>query len=105
MSRGRHVPRDPFAPTSEPHFLVVRDLCRQVLECEPLPIGTDLRAAFKAAQARMTAQGWAVEKPWEYSFEFYCSKGGQRVSVEIAGDPNAKGNCGAGFAAGMKKTW
>lgn len=53
----------------------MRDLTRRVLECEPLPIGTDQRAAFEAAQVRMAADGWAVEEPWEYSFEFYCTKG------------------------------
>lgn len=105
MSSGRYVPRDPFAPTSEPRFRVVRDMCRQVLEYEPLPIGADLRAAFESAIAQMKANGWTVEKPWKWSHEFYCTKDGRRVSVEIGGDPYAKGNCDAGFAAGMKKTW
>lgn len=105
MSRGRYVPRDPFIPTNEPRFRVIRDLSRQVLECEPLPIGADLHAAFEAAKARMTADGWTVEKTWKWSHAFYCTKDGQRVSVEIAGDPNAKGNDSPSFSTGLKKTW
>lgn len=105
MSRGRYVPRDPFAPTNEPRFRVVRDMCRQVIECEPLPIGADQRAAFEAAKVQMAADGWAVEESWRWSHEFYCTQAGRRVSVEIAGDPNAEANRRSSPSDGIRRTW
>lgn len=51
---------DALAVTNEPRWLVVRDMCRAVLEHRELPPGTDLRAAFVKALAAHADAGWQL---------------------------------------------
>jgi len=88
MVRRRNPPPDGYKLNdNEQRFLIVESMVREILSCEPLPLGVDLRATITAARQRMAAQGWAVEELAVYSPYFFAVRDGQRVEVSIGIDP------------------
>ena len=77
---------DPFAPSDAPRWLVVRDMCRTVLEHRELPPGTDLRGAFVKALAAHAGAGWQLET---FSSDLgcaFCGRGIERRAITIETD-------------------
>ncbi len=97
---GGHHPR--MAPSSRnpppngyklrndgtPWFIVIEDMARQLVSCEPLHADADLRTAMNEQRERMAVEGWALEDPMRYQAAYFASKDGLRVFVMIgACDP------------------
>src|SRR5450432_2860043 len=68
---------DPLADNRRPHWLTVSDLHRNLIACEVLPAGADLRGVLRITLARWAADGWQVENDGAYGFAF-IAKGAER---------------------------
>lgn len=85
MSRKRSPPPDGYKRKNngEPWFIVVETMARESVSCEPLDAQTDLRTAMDATRTQMAADGWLLEKPFPYGPQFFASKDGKRVFVNV----------------------
>ena len=86
MRHGHHTRRsapDPLAPIDAPTWLVVRDMCGQLLQCTELAPHADQRAALAAARAARIADGWLADKVGPRGSQFFATRGGERVMVGI----------------------
>lgn len=93
MRRSRY---DPFRATDQPRWLVLQDIFRTALAFDPLPPGSNLRAAMTAKLAELQADGWRVEGGYEYGFVF-IRRGGERRELGInAVDPTGPHPVGHG---------
>lgn len=91
MTTRRSPPPDGYQLNdNEPRFVVIREMWRKVISCEPLPPITDLRVTVNEIRSRMAADGWIVEDLDRYHPCFYASKNGKRVEVFIETDPTTR---------------
>jgi hypothetical protein len=81
MARRRTSP-DPFETSSQPRWLVIRDLMSRPVRYAELASGADLRAAMVAERERMMADGWVVDEVRRYSFVF-ATRGNDRWCVTV----------------------
>jgi hypothetical protein len=91
MRYGHHTRRsapDPLAPIDAPTWLVVRDMCSQLLERHELPPRADQRAALEAARAARIADGWRADEIGSRCSQFFATRAGQRIVVGIERDPS-----------------
>jgi hypothetical protein len=97
MARHRF---DPLADTRCPHWLTVSDLHRNLITCEALVAGADLREALQAALTRYTAEGWLPENDGAYGFVF-IARGAERRLVNLTpADPSDCAGPGHSVLAG-----
>ena len=75
---------DPLEIGNEAAWLVVRNLHRAVLEVRPLPVGVDLKRVFVAAMLEWMDAGWKLAEFSSRTRTFFCTKGTQRLMVEIS---------------------
>jgi hypothetical protein len=91
---------DPLGDNRRPHWLTVSDLHRNLIACEALPAGGDLRAALREALARWAAEGWLAENDGAYGFVF-IARGEERRLVNLTpADPAGVAGAGHAFLAG-----
>jgi hypothetical protein len=84
---------DALAPSNGPHWLVVRNMHRQVLEHRPLPPGSDLRATFVKALAAHVDDGWQLETFSSNLACAFCGRDGERRAITVeAEDPMRPGS-------------
>jgi hypothetical protein len=89
MSRRRLC--DPLADARLPHWLTVSDPHRNLLTCQVIPIGADLRKLMRKTLTQWAAQGWQSESDGAFGFVF-IARGAERRLVNVTpADP-------AGFA-------
>ena len=84
---------DPLTPSNGARWLVVRDMCRRVLEHRKLPPGTDLRAAFVKALAAHADEGWQLET---FSSDLacgFCGRRGERRAITIEAEDPFRPGC------------
>jgi hypothetical protein len=88
MSPRRSV-YDPLQISAHPRWLVVRTMCRDVLEQRLLPPGSDLCGAFVTALAAQVAAGWTLETFSSNTACAFCHLGSERRAISIeAEDPS-----------------
>jgi hypothetical protein len=91
---------DPLADNGRPHWLAVSDLHRNLIACEALPTGTDLRETLQAALTKWAGEGWRPESDGPYGFVF-IARGEERRLVNLTpADPAACIGAGHAFLAG-----
>ena len=97
MSRRR---LDPLTDNGRPHWLTVADLHRNLITCEALPAGADLRGVLRDKLAQCAAEGWQAENDGAYGFVF-VAKGTERRLVNLTpADPAGWAGPGHAFLAG-----
>lgn len=97
MSRHRF---DPLADIRRPHWLTISDLQRNLITCEALPAGADLREVLRASLTQCAGEGWQAENDGAYGFVF-IAKGSERRLVNLTpADPGACPGSGHAFLAG-----
>ena len=67
MRRTRH---DIYANAATKRYVVVWTIHWQVVECEPVAAGKDLRRAMAATIERLAADGWQIESDTAHGFAF-----------------------------------
>jgi hypothetical protein len=77
-----------YNKASTPRYLVLRDLQRQVIDCQRLEPGADLRGAMAASIERLKAEGWEAEGSAEYGFVFVRRAGERRLLAITERDPH-----------------
>lgn len=90
MRHGHHTRRsapDPLAPIYAPTWLIVRDMCGQLLELRELPQRADQRAALVAAREARIADGWQADEIRPRCSQFFATRAGERILVGIERDP------------------
>lgn len=90
MRRGHHTRRsapDPLAPIDAPTWLVVRDMCGQLLESTELAPRAEQRAILAAAREARIADGWKADEIGPRCSQFFATLAGERVMVGIERDP------------------
>lgn len=90
VHHGHHTRRsapDPLAPLDAPTWLVVRDMCGQLLERVELPPRADQRAALVAAREARIADGWQTDEIGPRCSQFFTTRAGERIVVGIERDP------------------
>jgi hypothetical protein len=90
MRHGHHTQRaapDPLAPIDAPTWLVVRDMCSQLLERTELPPRADQRAVLVAAREARIANGWQADEIGPRCAQFFATRAGERIMVGIERDP------------------
>ena len=90
MRHGHHTRRsapDPLAPIDAPTWLVVRDMCGQLLQRTELAPRADQRAILAAAREARIANGWLADEIGPRCSQFFATRGGERVMVGIERDP------------------
>ena len=91
---------DPLAEIGRAHWLTVSDLHRNLIACEALAAGADLRAVLQEALGNLAAEGWLAESDGAYGFVF-VAKGPERRLVNLTpADPSEHGSSGHAFLAG-----
>jgi hypothetical protein len=91
---------DPLADTRRPHWLTVSDLHRNLIACEALPAGADLREVLRETLTQCEAKGWQAENDGAYGFAF-IARGSERRLVNLTpADPSACAGSGHAFLAG-----
>jgi hypothetical protein len=91
---------DPLAETHRPHWLTVSDMYQNLVACEALPVGADLRRALTATLMQCEAGGWQAESGGAYGFTF-IARGLERRLVNLTpADPAARTGQGHAFLAG-----
>ena len=95
---------DPLATTRRPHWLTVSDLHRNVITCEPLAAGANLRESLRTALTKCAAEGWQPENDGAYGFAF-IARGTERRLVNLTpADPANCAGSGHAFLAGRGAT-
>lgn len=90
VRHGHHTRRsapDPLAPIDAPTWLVVRDMCSQLLERNELPPLADQRAALVAAREARIVDGWLAEEIGPHCAHFFATRAGERIMTAIERDP------------------
>ena len=90
MQHGHHTRRsapDPLAPIDAPAWLVVRDMCGQLLAIAELPPRVNQRAALVAAREARIADGWQADEIGPRCAQFFAVRDGERIVVGIERDP------------------
>jgi hypothetical protein len=80
--RRRSAP-DPFFPSDQPAWLVVRDQRNFIVESVELAARCDLRAALTAARDVRVAQGWVADSIGGPCAFFFASRASTRVLIAI----------------------
>jgi hypothetical protein len=78
--RGRH---DPLQSNAFATWLVMRNPLSQVVECEEIEPGADLRAVLANARADRIADGWLAEEIGDRLAFFFCQRSSERLLVSI----------------------
>jgi hypothetical protein len=79
---------DPLAVSTEPRWLVVRNMHSSILEQRVLRPGDDLRGAFAKALAAHVDDGWQLETFSSSLACGFCQRGTERRVITIeAEDP------------------
>ncbi len=100
----RRHPCDPLANTRQPHWLTVSDLHRNLITCEPLAAGANLRESLRTALTKCAAEGWQAENDGTYGFVF-ITKGAERRLINLTpADPANCAGSGHAFLAGRGVT-
>jgi len=89
MRHGHHTRRsapDPLAPIDAPTWLVVRNMCRQLLERAELAPRADQRAILVAAREERIADGWQADEIGPRCSHFFATRGCERVMVGVERD-------------------
>lgn len=90
MRHGHHTRRsapDPLAPIDAPTWLVVRNVCSQVLELIELRPLADQRTVLVAARETRIVEGWQADGIGPRSSHFFATRAGERVMVGIEREP------------------
>lgn len=90
MRHGHYTRRsapDPLAPLDAPTWLVVRDMCGQLIERTELPPGGDQRAILAVARKARIAAGWLADDVGPRCSQFFATRGGERLMVGIEREP------------------
>jgi hypothetical protein len=74
---------DPLAVSTEPRWLVVRNMHSAILEQKALRPGDDLRGAFAKALAAHVDDGWQLETFSSNLACGFCRRGDQRRVITI----------------------
>jgi hypothetical protein len=74
---------DPLEPTKEPRWYAVRNMYGALLEVRWLPPGSDLKRAFVAAMLEWIDAGWQLGEFSSTAGVFFCSKGSDRLQVDV----------------------
>jgi hypothetical protein len=84
-----HAPHrhDPYARTSRPAYIVIRDMYHQVMEVQRLEPATDLRGAMAAMIKHLAGEGWQAEGSAKYGFVFIRRPGERRLLMLTERDP------------------
>jgi len=86
--------------SSQPHWLIVTDRYRNVVECTALPERINLQQALQAAVVRWIAEGWESEGDCSYDFCF-VRRAQERMLLNVtAADPSRPQTAGHAFLAG-----
>ena len=86
MRHQHHTRRatvDPLAPIDSPVWVVVRNMCGQILKLTELPPRADQHAALTAAGHAHIGDGWTVDKVGPHSAHFFAMRAGERIMVGI----------------------
>lgn len=89
MRHGHHTRRsapDPLAAIDAPTWLVVRDMCGQLLQRTELAPRADQRTILAAAREARIADGWLADEVGPRCSQFFATRGGERVMVGIERD-------------------
>ncbi len=78
----RRVNHNPYADSRTPHYLVLRDMQRNIIEFESVPAHADLRAAMERVISRLATLGWEPESDAAYGFVF-LRKPGERCELAL----------------------
>ena len=96
--------------TNTLRFIVLWTLHWEVLDCQRLEPGSDLRKAMAAAVERARREGWRAECDAAYGFTFLARQGERRLLLMTARDPASSAlqsfspfRDGAMRAAGVEK--
>jgi len=81
MARKRSSP-DPLETSSQPRWLVIRDVTSRPVRYTELPPGADLKATLAAERRRLMGEGWKADELKRYSFVF-CQRDNERVCISI----------------------
>ena len=87
---------NPMADTRSPHWVVVSDMQQNLIACEALPAGADLREALQVVLTICAAEGWRAETDGAYGFTFIY-RGTERRLVNLT-PANPADNAGQGHA-------
>ncbi len=80
---------EPLQCSSQPRWLVVRDMHRAVLEHRLLPPGSDLYGAFIKALAAHVDEGWQMEVFSSSHACAFCGRRNERRIITVESeDPN-----------------
>ena len=91
---------DPLTDTRRPHWLTVSDLHRDLITCQALAAGVDLREVLREALTQCAAEGWEAENDGAYGFAF-IARGSERRLINLApANPSACTGTGHAFLAG-----
>ena len=91
---------DPLADKVRPHWLIVADLERNMISCDALPAGTNLRRAMRSALDRLATEGWQAESDGAYGFTFIAHGQERRLVNLTPADPTSNRGAGYAFLAG-----
>jgi len=78
---------DPLEPTTEPRWLVTKNVRNSVVEARPLPAGSDLKRAFLKAMLEWIDAGWTLGEFASRSGVFIVDRGTDRRTVMVTGEP------------------
>lgn len=90
MRHGHHTRRsvpNPLAPINAPTWLVVRNMCGQLLERTELRPLVDQRAILAVARAARIAAGWKADEIGSRCSQFFATRGDERIVVGIEHEP------------------
>jgi hypothetical protein len=85
MRRTRH---DPYARSSQPAYIVIRDMQHHIIECQRMGRAADLSGAMAATIERLASDGWQAEGNAKYGFVFVRREGERRLLSLTALSPN-----------------
>jgi len=82
----RHAAPAPLALLDAPTWLVVGDMCGQLLEHNELPPGADQRPVLIAAREARIADGWRAHEIGPRCSQFFATRAGERIVVGMERD-------------------
>jgi hypothetical protein len=91
---------DPLSATQRLHWLTVCDLHRNLISCEALESGADLRVVLKRAVADLENEGWRAENDGSFGFVFIARGSDRRLLNLTPAHPAGCFGAGHAFLAG-----